>query len=223
MLLPGLTGGIIGASSLLNLSEVSALRTESSGATCQIHASALSGDLCVFHQFSGDAVSGAPSDMTPSGFTNAVSFTQTNGSAGGRVILSYKVLTGSDPGANVTGMNDSTDYKQMSIFRGTRPIISASHSVFTSAPSTGDNAAQNALATAGRNPLVVLGGIATGSGDGTAAFSTVSPAFDGSVLHTDNHLLIGWKIENDTLADVSVDMADLGTFNLLWAGYIQCS
>jgi hypothetical protein len=157
---------------------------------------------------------GSPASVTPSGWSSANSTTATDR----RQNISYKVLESGDIGASITGMNGGTNRKLVFIFRASIPLVSALNSTFNGEGTDGNPASQGVAASGGAVPLVVIGAIgASGSG---SAFSTASPAFDATVAHTSNAMVMGYKIYNSGPADHTIDANDIADGNILQSGYI---
>lgn len=176
-------------------------------ATITWPASVAAGDVAVLFDVAGST---GPAAVTPSGFTNHVNVT--DGFV--RNMISSKVCTGSESGS-LTGMSSTTMNKVLLVFRGGATTITPS--TFNSQQTAGDPTLQTVAASGGVAPLVVLG-MAYGSA-GSAAFSTASPAFDGTVTTATALLITGYKIYNSAPANHSIDMNDLGS-NFLASGYL---
>lgn len=172
------------------------------------------GDLAIMVDFAQN-VSGAPSAVTPTAFTNMVNVS--GGSIpGGRFMASRKICTGSESG-NLTGMNgDNLNQKALLIFGA--GFASASHSTWNSQYTTGNPSSQNVAASGAGVPVLVIGGAATNNT--TPAFSTASPAFDEQF--TVGLMRVGYKVYNASQADHSIDMGDIGSvYNFLVSGYVE--
>lgn len=193
----------------------------SSTATITVPASAADGDLGIL--FSWARSSGIPTDSTPSGWTQC-----TNGTAGNangsfdniRISAFYKKLVSGDVSASVSGLSGVyTTSNVMFILRPDAPISSVTSSTFNAQATAGNPTSQTVTASGQPAPLVVLGGV--GSSSTNAAFSTASPAFDGTQLNASSNLIGGYKIYNTSPADHSIDANDLGNGIGLLSGYLR--
>lgn len=175
------------------------------------------GDLAVMLDQANSASNGVPpTTVVPSGFTSIVN---TASAFSHRQICSYKILTGSESGS-LTGMDGvDSDSKAMLIFRGSAPITSVTVGGVTGQQTTGNPTAQVPAASGGTPPLIVIG--AYGS-DGSINPRNFTPAKDGEI--TPNvACYLAWKIYNSAPADVTIDMDDEGTINLLQSFYLSVS
>lgn len=179
-----------------------------------IPAAALPGDFCILGDMGGSV--GEPTDVLPTDFTSL----QTEGDGSttrGRV--SGKILVSGDPGSTITGINATADAKTMFVFRGSSPFKGFTGSTWNEQITGGNPTGQNVAAAGVKTPVIVFG-IAGEADDGTAAFSTASPAFDDTLSPAGTHLIMGYKIYNGGPADHSIDMNDLGNANFLASGYV---
>ena len=187
---------------------------ESGSANITIPATAQTGDIAALYDL---AISGSlPALVTPSGWANRVN---TTSGVAVRLAVSTKILESGDAGASITGMDGSSlDTKMMLVFRPNILIGTATYSTFTGEATTGDASSQSIAASGQSAPVLVIAGCGTNSGP---VFSTASPAFDAEVTATIN-LRMGYKIYNagSTPASHTIDMANLGSRNSLWGGYI---
>lgn len=162
--------------------------------------------------------SGAPTSVTPSGFTNI--FDSGAFLTFYKVMVSRKICTGSESGS-LTGMDGTnSDNKVLLVFRATKAAASVTNSTPTSEATAGNPASQDILASGQVTPLIVFG---VSAASGTAAFSTASPAFDATVATSAGRLLVGYKIYNAAPADHTIDQNDLGTMNYLAGFYSRIS
>ncbi|RJG46639.1 hypothetical protein [Mesorhizobium sp. DCY119] len=190
----------------------------SNAATITIPADSQAGDLAVMYDF---AVSGnpgnAPPTTTPSGWTLITS----NNSGDLRGSIFYKILTGGDPGANVTGMNGGDiNRKVMRVLRGRLPVSAVTtggwdQNITVTANSPGNI---NVPASGGSTPLVILG---FGASRGTVSTFSSSPAFDSS--NAASATRTGYKSYKGTASNHTVSMTQAGDRNGLAAGYFQIS
>lgn len=191
----------------------------SSAANLTVPASAAIGDWAILFDFA-DAGS-TPALVTPTGYTDLASAGASGAFGGGfngRGAVSYKTLASGEPGAAITGMNGAgSNAKVMFVFRPSRALVSVTPNTWNGVLDPGDPAGQSVLAAAGTAPLIVFGCAATDAG--TAAFSTASPAFDGTQLTGDSDMIAGYKIYNSGPADHSIDMNDVGR-NYLASGFV---
>lgn len=187
---------------------------DTSLSTITIPATAQDGDIAVLYDYAQNS-SGTPSLVTPAGWANRVDDTL---STTLRVAVATKILTGADAGASITGMNGTFgNRKMMLVFRPDAPITTASYSTFNSEFTAGNPAAQVVAAAGQSPPLIVLGGCGH---DASPAFTTASPAFDAVIVPAHGFFRMGYKLYSSAPADHTIDMADLGSQNSLWSGYI---
>ena len=190
-------------------------------ATIVVPATAAIGDLAVLFDQATNG-SGLPTEVVPTGFTQW-STSQTTGALN-RGVISYKVLVSGEPGSTITGMKGTAGSpntnKVMFVFRSdTSSITAVTPSTLNSQGTGSDPTLQTVSAASGAAPLIVLG--QAWCSNTTSAFSTESPAFDGTVTTSLADLIAGYKIYNSSPADHSIDMADLGSNNTLRSGYLQ--
>lgn len=176
-------------------------------------AGAAVGDLCIA---TGQTV--VATVATPLGWTELFSNTTVRDAVGcAKVLDAADISAGSvDLGGDAADAADGVAI----ILRPThKAIATITPADWTSEGTSGDPASQTANASGGTAPLVVVG-IAFAPA-GTAAFSTESPAFDGSALNSESDVIIGYKVYYSAPQDHTIDMADLGVSNVLASGYIQ--
>lgn len=215
--LPGMAGvaGAVGAAAVTSLAlEDSALST---GATITGPASIQAGDLLILKDRPSQTGS-VPSTAVPSGFSIISNID--NGTTT-RVILSYKIADGSEASATLTGMSSAnTSRKELLVFRANSPITAVNVQSVNGEFTTGDPSPQTVTASGGELPLVVIGSYATASAIPDPR--GMSPDKDGEI-NSGNQSYTAWKIYNESPADVTVDMDDEGTTNILQSCYIECS
>lgn len=187
--------------------------------TVTIPASAAVGDLAILVNAARGA--SAPALVTPAGWTNLVNMAD----AAQRITAHYKVLASGEPGSVLTGMDGSfAETLQILIFRPNAPINTVTPSTFSSQVTGADPTLQTVSASGQTVPLLVLGCL-TDQEITAPAFSTASPAFDAEIAEAGSGSAIairtGYKIYNSSPADHSVDMADEGSGNGLWSGYLK--
>lgn len=182
----------------------------SSGASITIPAAAQENDIA----FLADASQLGEDNLIPSGFT---SLANASSESSLRLRTSYRVLGAAPGGTSATGMDgDFTDQKIMLVFRPNQPASSIAIPTWGAEATQNNPSAQTVSASGQTQPLVVIGAAAT---SGSPAFSTASPAFDGTV--TQGLLIVGYKVYNTAPSDHTIDMNDLGSRNVLESGYIR--
>lgn len=179
-----------------------------------------SGDFAVFVDVAVNLSGGSPAAVTPSGFTNHIS-TAASFDNDYRAMVSSKALSGSE-GA-ITGMNGADRNNKIGlVFRPTLPIAGITAADIETQATSGDPSAQVCDPSAEAAPVIVVG--ADFIHAGTAAFSTFSPAADGTVAVPPNDdLLAGYKIYNTAPAATTIDANDLGNDNWLGSLYFKFS
>lgn len=205
------------SSVLSTLSQV--LSATSSSTTITAPSGIQAGDLLVLLD-RADNLS-LPSTVVPTGFT---SIANVNNGSGMRQIVSYKLATGSEGGASITGMAGGLDVnKALAVFRGNVPIASISvASLNAPAPTDANPTAQNVTAAGGTVPLIVFG--CYSATNTIVSPRTFTPAKDGELNPSPSQTLyLAWKIYNSAPANVSVDMDDEGSANTLASFYLQAA
>lgn len=178
------------------------------------------GDVMVLAQYSSGA--SLPTLVTPGGFTGWINIS----AATTRVAVSYGIATGSE--TSVVGMDGSDfDDKILAVFRPDVPVSVITASTPVTQTTTGNPTAQNINADgAGTLPLIAFGFYATTTFSGVDP-RTMSPAATGELNNSGSALpLVHWmkyQLQNAALADVSVDMDDEGSNNLLASGFLWFS
>lgn len=181
-----------------------------------------SGDFAVYMDMARDT--GAPSAVTPSGFTNVLNtshFVATVGENDHRFMVSYKVLTGSETtisGMSGDGSNDQ--FKGMFVYRPNKAITAVTPLTGSSwgKEMTNSNPSSQAKTLTGLTAPVLYLGIAYNYNT-VGLFSTASPAFDDSSLTAGSRIRFGRKLYNTSPANHTIDMDDLGNGNGLFSGY----
>lgn len=150
-----------------------------------------------------------PSAVIPSGWTEFISSSSISYM---RICWSWKVLTQGNIGASVTGMPGFTSEKVLAVFRiynsKRSPSIVSIHSQLTS----GNPSSQNVQASNYGYGSITCGYYRTSS---NAAW--VSGAFDNSNINANarpTQVLLGYKLNNLTNSDNTIDAADNGTNTL---------
>lgn len=210
--------GFMAGGKLTSISQV--LSATSTGATIDFPAGIQAGDLIVlFDACFGSAFAGAPASVTPTGFSLA----QGNSGGGaaspftaGRFNLWYKFATGAETGS-LTGMNGTTMYKAMLVFRGNAPALTLTLGGAGGNLSDADPSDISVTAASGLAPLVVLG---TYASTGTVDPRTFSTTKDGEI-NANIRAYLAWKIYNSNPADSTIGMADEGATNCNQGCYIQ--
>lgn len=132
-------------------------------------------------------------------------------------MLSYKLADGTEGGSTITGMNSTTNRKELYVFRGNIPAKTLTASTANGQGTSGDPTSQSVTASGGKAPLVVLGGYGS---DGTITTRTFSPAKDAEITADSANAYLAYRIDNSAGQDTTVDMADFGN-NALQSMYIE--
>lgn len=189
----------------------------STAETITVPASVQAGDLIVLKDSAVAGVS-APSTVVPSGFTSIVN-TSVDTTISIRQIVSYKIADGTEGSSSLTGMNGgSFNNKELIVFRGDVPITTVTPSTPNEEATTGDPASQNAAASGGTAPLIVLAGYGS---NGSVTTRSFSPAEDAEIT-AGLKSYTKYKIYNSGPSDTTVDMGDYGT-NALQSFYLECT
>lgn len=192
--------------------------TNTSSGTITVSNSARSGDFAIFIDRDGRTVSTPPTLVTPSGWTliDTIGVAVTGGSS--RASLFYRVLTSSDPGATVTGMNNGFARKILLVFR---PDVGASTITIASVAEYMGNgtASQTVTSGSGSVPLVVIAHMATNTNTslGTRSFS---PTQDATVTNGATQEA-RYKIYNASPADVTAALSQSRGGNTLQSFYFS--
>lgn len=181
------------------------------------------GDLLVLLDGAWDNGGAPPASVVPSGFTSIDTAT-TGTTSASRVTMSYKVAAGTEGGTSLTGLPpaDGGAAKALYVFRRSPAATSVSLSSPTSQATDGDPAAQTIAASGGGLPLVALAGYSSSSIDLARTFSPTQDAeigADGNVVD----VRLAYKIYNSAPEDITIDMSDDGTDNILQGVYITCT
>jgi hypothetical protein len=169
-------------------------------------------DVAIYIDYVADGF--PPAAGTPSGFSARIN-TAGGSEPGARVMVSTKKLTGAE--ATVGGMAAAENSKIGLVFRPSRDFTTFTVSTPQDSGITDTNpSAITVDPSAEVTPAVLLGFAATYQG--TATFSTASPAFDAEINLSDNDMRAGYKIYNSSAASHTIDINDLGRGNWL-AGF----
>ena len=180
-------------------------------------------DVALFFDHCG--ANNPPTAVTPSGFTNVINDSGET-EPGARAMASWKKLTGSE--GSVTGINGATggvgqdNNKIGLVFRPSRDFTTLTVSTPQTSGITNSNPSAISVNPSAETLASVLVG-AAGVYQGTATFSTASPAFDAEINLSDNDLRVGYKIYNTAPASHSIDINDLGNCNWLAGFYFTAS
>lgn len=192
--------------------------------TCSLPTGSAIGDLAVLFDMAKNDSTTIPTEVTPSGWTQALASTGlSQGAISGsmRQVVSYKVLTNADITAgSVTGMTANDRVKRMLAFIPDASITTVTPGSWNQELTSGDPASQTVTASGQQTPLVVFGMIF--DNNAAPAFSTESPAFDATGTVTDGcGIRVGYKVYNSSPSNHSVDMNDEGGGNALVSGYLR--
>jgi hypothetical protein len=193
--------------------------TTSSDPTITAPATINAGDLLILIDRADTELSTPPTDVTPSGFTQILTQTVTNGvDFAIRLSVSRKIADGTEDGSTITGMaGENQDYKILYQFRASFGAISSfSTSTPTQEGTTGNPAQQTVAASGGTEPVL---GIAVWAASGTPDPRTTSITPDHEI--TVNIRLVAHDyVQNTSPADYTIDMDD-ETDNILAGFYLH--
>lgn len=150
-----------------------ATATSASG-SITIPASAQVGDLAVLIDESAKLF-GTVTGRVPSGWTQLKYLSPASNT---KYYTSYKVLVSDDPGASISGMDDSYDSKVMFVFRLSSGAISAVNVAYNEGNTTSGNPTDY-TAPISTEPYVVVAGVGGGTGTGVD-WTSLTPSADGS-------------------------------------------
>lgn len=221
-MLPGQFGSMVGAASGGGGGPIALTYVDAATSTSDVITAPggiASGDLAIYIDHAQNS-SGSPTAVTPSGFTNFFNYvgSEDSGSDTVRVMISYKVLAGSE--TTITGMNGtSEDNKCMFVYRpssGISNVLPLAGASWKKQIGVTSNPSSQSTSMSGKSvPLLY---IALVVGNSSNNFSTQSPAFDATSTTTDGRF--GRKLYNSSPQNHTVDANDLGRTSLV-SGYIQ--
>jgi hypothetical protein len=187
------------------------------GATIAVPASAAVGDLAVLLDSARNSASVIPTKAIPTDWTEVADVTGSGvTTTRGRSNISYKVLEAGEPGANVTGMDDTAEGKIVLIFRPSAPIVSVTPSTATGEITLGDPAQQSIAMAAAAAPVI---GVAQWYGASAVDPRTASPAMS-EVANGTPHFA-KYVVYNSAPADHTINMDDDGNLNCLQAVFLE--
>lgn len=164
---------------------------------------------------------GAPSFVVPSGFTT-ISDLSINAELS--QIVSYKIATGAEASASLTGMNGTdNDSKILLVFQGNIAISSVSVNDVNEEATDGNPTAQVVNASGGVVPLIVIGCYGTFTGQAIDPRGFTGATATELQQDSDNDLFIKYAIMNSSSADVTIDMDDEGFSNCLQSFFIEAA
>lgn len=205
---PGWFPGIAAAAKVVPVTSLAfhASATATGTGTLTVPATVQAGDILCLKE-KGSAVNAAPTDYTVLANTAGI-------------VISYKRATAADASATVPSGSSlvTATRRELLVFRGDVPANSITgHDPAADNQATGNPAAQVVNASGGTPPLIVL---ASYNSTGTVDPRSFTPAKDAEV-NADTTSYFAYKIYNSSPADVTVDMDDEGSANMLASGYIQ--
>lgn len=198
---------------------VVATATSTSGTITVPSSGAAAGDIAILCDSSRNSGSGStiPTKVIPSGWTELTTGSGTaNGGNGFRTTLSYKVLTGGDLGASITGQNSNVNSKQMLVLRTDAPVSGATAGTLNYQVTTGDPTLQTVTPPTTAYPVLVVGGFHVNA----AGTFTVSPS--GTALSASAAGAINYAVYDSSPASTTYDHNDNGSnWNVLWSTAIK--
>lgn len=196
----------------------------STTASITIPAASQEGDIAVLFDTAIQSSTTQPTTVVPSGFNTIVN-TGFSGNFACRGIFSYKILTASDPGTSITGLDGTfAERKIMAVFR----IVGnwKTPQITLSTPSTeltdGNPVAQTIAMTA--TTPVLIGFVGYGNGS-----AQIDPRTATGASFTELSAAISCYMkfcifnEGDTPTDATVDMDDEGSNNILQSFWMRIS
>lgn len=192
----------------------------SSSQTITLPADIRKNDFILFVDQTARASSGGvtPTNIIPSGYTQAVTVPIGNSTTSVRATVSYKISDGNDSGATITGMTDSGGTRKIAVvFRRSSVTGIASIESVVSIGTAGDPPAQTIVA--GNVPCILIG--IAGNTTGSGVSSSFSPTPTNSILN--NSLILYYLIfnQNSTPTNAAIDMPDQQSNNCLIGFRIQ--
>jgi hypothetical protein len=174
-------------------------------------------DVGVLIDFAAQNTTGVPPAVVPSGFTQIQTSTLTTPNCRG--IAAYKVFNGSESGSTLTGLTSDTRMtKTLLVFRPNGVITSVTASTWTGSIDVGDPSSQLISASGQAVPLIRI----AGASSNVTTNPTLTGTFDGTVTQGtgSGRQVVGYKIQNSSPSNNTVDMNDVGT-NYLVAGWLS--
>jgi hypothetical protein len=186
-----------------------------------IPATAQEGDLGIFIQRCVGAA-GIPADAAPAEWGSPVASTGFTGTQSVRQSVHVKILESGDPGANLTGMDDSVERYRVYVFRPNRLLTGFTVGDVELPAGTNGSIASRTVNVAGiEGPLIVL---ATYGTNASSPGGTFVPAEDnGAETSGSNPAAVRtrWKLYNYNPVDTAIDMTDPGSNNIMQGMYIK--
>lgn len=187
-----------------------------------IPAGSQSGDLAVLFDIAIQSSTSQPTTVVPTDFNTIVN-TGFSGNFACRGIFSYKILTESDPGASITGMDGTfSERKILAVFRPNSGKVITSVQLSTpSSELTDGNPVAQSISMSGSSP-VIIGFVGYGNGSlqidprtaTGATFSELTAAINCYMKYTIFN-------QGDTPTNASVDMDDEGSNNILQSFFMR--
>lgn len=218
--MPGFHPGFIAASNPLTLAFIIATTAAGGSGTSAVTGSAsiLAGDILIYEDYAR-TVGSIPTAVTPSGFTNVINATLASTT---RLMISYKIATGAEASAAITGMNGGqSNEKILQVFRPSRALVSLVSGDPASEITDGDPVGQTCNVVGVATPLIVFASYGSTGGLNTA-LNIFTPTEDG-VSNSSTFNYLKYKIYNTAPADTSVDMPDRLNANALSSFYLRAT
>jgi hypothetical protein len=195
--------------------QLSQVFSSTSATTPNVSGQVQAGDLIAFMDVARNNV-GAPANVTPSGFTNILTFVED-----ARMSVHYKISAGNE--TTIAGMNGGVENQKMAyVFRGDHPITAVSPSTPTTQGTTGDPSPQTVSASGGLSPLIIFGCYRGSGAVGTRTFTVGGSAAKDGEINFNTNSYLAYKIYNQSPQDAVIDEGDNGD-NMLASFYIACS
>jgi len=183
-----------------------------------IPAGVQTGDVAFLFEFGSSGLDANSMWLSPPGWTTIIGYaaglTESLNSIDDTnyyLQIHYKKMTATDASTAVTSVDATSDRKVMLVFSG--KIDDVKIGTINNSGYTGANpASQTVTVSSAATPLIVFGVALDADLSGNGAFSTASPAFDGTITSA---LHVGYKIYNSSPSNHTIDMNDLGTNWLL--------
>lgn len=178
--------------------------TSSSGATITLPSGIATSDLIVLLQ-GGQSGSNPPTLVTPAGYTSLGNYS--SGTTNQQIAAAYKISSGSDSGAVLTGINGTNNRKIALVFRPSVAPSSISTGTYHGISTNGDPSSQTITLSGVTVPAI---GIATYMNETGTPTTTFSPTEDATITLTGAlNFIVKYKIMNNDQSDITVDMNDV--------------
>lgn len=209
-----LAAGCRGPNAITSITQISG--TKSNAETISWPGGLQVGDVAVLFDFAVNS-SGPLSNVVPTNFTEIGTGSNMTGPTC-RYNVSYKVLDGLEAGTFAGLSGNSSNFKNLHVFRPNRPATEVLPKNPLSQLSNNDPTAQLCPSGSGDAPLIVMAAV----GGSSSNFTVESPALTAKMTNAAlTTLVTGYKVYASAPADHTFDCGDAGSVNLLASFYLE--